>query len=49
MLITATNNLPPPLARIEMELPAPAKQFKAVNTSISKVMRVMDAKPEDSV
>ncbi len=27
----------------------PAKQFKAVNNSISKVIRVMVAKPEDSV
>ncbi len=42
-------NLPPPLTRIEMELPAPAKEFKAVNNSISKVIRVMVAKSEDSV
>ncbi len=30
-------------------LTAPAKQIKAVNNSISKVIRVMVAKPEDSV
>ncbi len=30
-------------------LTAPAKQFKEVNNSISKVIWVMVAKPEDSV
>ncbi len=30
-------------------LTAPAKEFKAVNNSISKVIWVMVAKPEDSV
>ncbi len=30
-------------------LTAPAKEFKAVNNSISKVIQVMVAKPEDSV
>ncbi len=49
-------DLPPPLTRIEMEVPlscqvltAPAKKFKTVNNSISRVIRVLIDKPEDSV
>ncbi len=50
-------DLPPPLTRIEMEVPllscqvltVPAKEFKTVNNSISKVIRVLIDKPEDSV
>ncbi len=48
--------LPPQLTRIEMELPvgfqvltAPAKEFKTINNSFSRVIRVMIDKPEDSV
>ncbi len=46
-------DLPPPLTRIEMlsfqVLTAPAKEFKTVNNSISRVIRVLIDKPEDSV
>ncbi len=46
-------DLPPPLSRIEMlsfqVLTAPAKEFKTVNNSISRVIRVLIDKPEDSV
>ncbi len=48
--------LPPPLTRIEMELrlgfqvlTAPAKEFKTINNSIARVIRVMIDKPEDSI
>ncbi len=46
---------PSPQTRIEIEfrcfqvLTAPAKEFKTINNSISRVIRVMIAKPEDSV
>ncbi len=45
-------DLPPPLTQIEMEVPSltvPAKEFKTVNNSISRVIRVLIDKPEDYV
>ncbi len=46
-------DLPPPRTRIVplsfQVLTAPAKEFKTVNNSISRVIRVLMDKPEDSV
>ncbi len=48
-LTTVTNSNKNGAAISFLVLTAPAKQFKAVNNSISKAIRVMVAKPEDSV
>ncbi len=46
---TATNSNTNGAPISFLVLTAPAKEFKAVNNSISKVIWVMIAKPEDSV
>ncbi len=49
-------DLPPPLTQLDMELSVgfqvlttPAKEFKTINNSISRVIQVMIDKPEDTV
>ncbi len=49
VLLTTTNSNRNGTPGSFSVLTAPAKEFKAVNNSISRMIRVMITKPEDSV